>query len=523
MGMVALAQRIASAFVVFCGDWGAVSRQARACHSSRQRIYRQAHHVQRRLEETAWQQERQELRAQLQRLGQENERLRQRLAQAVVLDADKQAQFASAGQAQGVSLPVLHRLLNLLQPGRARRVAQLGRWSKQAGQKAARLLAVLDEAARPRVRQALADEVYVRDPVLMVVEPDSLCWLAGRKVARQELTGQAWAEQLGALPALEQVTCDAGPSLCRGVQEVNAQRRQAGRPELAEQRDHFHALRHGGRVVGGLEKRTRGAVKRAEELEGQLARCRRDGRPLRGLSNRARAAWAKAERLMERWSHCARLWERVKQALPLVTPQGELNRRARAEAILAEVLPQLPEAFAPSRNLLQQQEALTYLDRVHQRLQALEAPPEVRAAAVRQETLRQRPELWRGEGPSAAALRGVLFACATVLHLSGAVGQQVVEQVRSILRQAWRASSLVECVNSVVRMQQARHRKLTQGLLDLKRLYWNTHAFRTGRRRGTSPYQRLGLPWPEALCWGELLKMPPEHLRQKLSAQGVAA
>jgi hypothetical protein len=32
----------------------------------------------------------------------------------------------------------------------------------------------------------------------------------------------------------------------------------------------------------------------------------------------------------------------------------------------------------------------------------------------------------------------------------------------------------VECVNSVARMQQARHRKMTQGLLDLKRLPRNS-------------------------------------------------
>jgi hypothetical protein len=29
----------------------------------------------------------------------------------------------------------------------------------------------------------------------------------------------------------------------------------------------------------------------------------------------------------------------------------------------------------------------------------------------------------------------------------------------------------VECLNSVLRMQQARHRRMTQPMLDLKRLY----------------------------------------------------
>jgi len=89
--------------------------------------------------------------------------------------------------------------------------------------------------------------------------------------------------------------------------------------------------------------------------------------------------------------------------------------------------------------------------------------------------------------------------------------------IRDILRRAYRASSLVECINSVLRMHQAGHRRMTQGLLDLKRLYWNCHTFRTGRRRGTTPYQRLGLPWPEGLRWWDVLKLTPEQLRNKLS------
>ena len=90
-----------------------------------------------------------------------------------------------------------------------------------------------------------------------------------------------------------------------------------------------------------------------------------------------------------------------------------------------------------------------------------------------------------------------------------------------MLRGVWRASSLVECVNSVARMQQARHRKMTQGLLDLKRLYWNLRRFRTGHRKGQTPYGLLGLKLPELSFW-EFLKLTPEELREQLSAQEVA-
>jgi hypothetical protein len=88
-----------------------------------------------------------------------------------------------------------------------------------------------------------------------------------------------------------------------------------------------------------------------------------------------------------------------------------------------------------------------------------------------------------------------------------------------MLRGVWRASSLVECVNSLTRMQQARHRKMTQGLLDLKRLYWNLRRFRTGRRKGQTPYGLLGLKLPDLSFW-EFLKLTPEELREKLSAMG---
>ena len=64
---------------------------------------------------------------------------------------------------------------------------------------------------------------------------------------------------------------------------------------------------------------------------------------------------------------------------------------------------------------------------------------------------------------------------------------------------------------------------MTQGLLDLKRLYWNCHPFRTGRRRGTTPYERLGVPWPPGMRWWDVLKMTPEQLREKLSTATMAA
>ncbi len=81
-----------------------------------------------------------------------------------------------------------------------------------------------------------------------------------------------------------------------------------------------------------------------------------------------------------------------------------------------------------------------------------------------------------------------------------------------------RASSAVECMNSVLRMQQSRHRRMTQPMLDLKRLYWNRRPFRSGPRKGACPYQALGLELPTYDFW-ELLHTDEDRLTQFLSTQ----
>src|SRR5205807_277542 len=119
---------------------------------------------------------------------------------------------------------------------------------------------------------------------------------------------------------------------------------------------------------------------------------------------RANTAWRQAEKLMDRWSEREQLWQKVKEALRLFTPEGELNTRAQARAVLEATLPLLPDAFAKTKRQLQKPEMLNYLDHVQQQLKGLPYPEELKQAAVRQEGLRRRPELLKSEGSKAAAL-----------------------------------------------------------------------------------------------------------------------
>lgn len=522
MGMVALRRRIGSAFFVVCGPHGTVGRYAQEQGISRQYVYREAKQVTAAIEGTSTRQKIDCLETAVATLRQQVVELQRRLDMAVVIDEEKQAELACVGQGCGVTLPQCYTLLEVLIAGKALSVATLGRRTQAAGLKSGALLQVLDEHTHPLVRDGAGDEIYVKAPVLMVVEQASLCWVCGR--LSEEVSGAAWSQEFGRLPNLEQMACDGGQGLAKGVALVNAQRQEQGQEPIVAQGDHFHALWQGGLGLRRAQKRASKALAEAEAAQKALEECARQGRAQTVAAPCAYHAWKKAEQAMDAWQETERVWQQIKEALPLITPTGELNTRAKAEAVLAQKLPQLPDSdFAKPKRQLQHPEMFNYLDRVQAQLAKVPGPAEVTQAAVWQEALRRRPELLQGENPQAAVLRGMMLVCALILGKADTVSQQAVDAVREIFRRAYRASSLIECLNSVLRMQQAQHRKMTQGLLNLKRLYWNCHTFRTGRRRGKTPYQRLGLPWPEGMRWWDVLKLTPEHLREKLSTAKKAA
>jgi hypothetical protein len=566
MRIVAAVQRLASAAAVFFSPQGGVAEQARLRGVPRQTLYRQADEALDAVKGAAAEQQLLQVQQQLQDCQEQRTQCQQQLRQQqrylVLLDPDKQAEFASCGQAEGVSLPVLVRLLQPLLGEETPSVASLGRLTQQAGRRASGLLEVLDEHSGPLARQASADELFSgRKPVLMTVEPDSLCWLTARLSDKRD--GQEWAKEFKRLAALEQVNRDAGEGLQKGVSLVNQARREEEKQPIAEQLDHFHTLREGSRTLRRAQSRVSHAMKKAEQAQRHEERCDRRGQAKTGGSGAARVKWRKAEQVFDSWAAQDKIWQEVKQTLPLFTSDGELNSRERAEPLLARACEELCGGeWDKTKRYLQQDETLTFLDRTRQRLEELrqrlekaeeaqaeaskaevaqaegaEAPKapevaqaeeelpkaaEVVRAAVRLEGLRRRAELMRGTNAQAAVMRGLALVWSVVIAKAGESGQQTQAEVRTILRQAWRGSSAVEGLNSVLRMQQGRHRRLSQGLLDLKRLYWNCRPLRTGQRKKQTPYGRLGLRLPD-MTWWKLLHLPPGQLRQLMSAQQVAA
>ena len=349
----------------------------------------------------------------------------------------------------------------------------------------------------------------------MIVEPASLCWMTGRMVKARD--GVTWAEEFARLPALKAVVRDDGTGLGKGVKLERARRRAADLPDLDDSLDVFHTLGEGGHALRKTWGAATRALERADAAQKELDRRGRQGRSRQGHGAPMNRLWRQAERLWDQATAAEMAWKRARSAFEIFTPEGRLNDRAQAEAVVAAALPHLSgAAWAKTRRLLLRRESFTFLDQVQERLADLGSDPDVLSALLDLEGLRCQP--WRLSATTRA------WVSVRTVQLTKACSDWRVEarRVRAVVRGVWRASSLVECVNSVARMQQARHRTMTQGLLDLKRLYWNLHRFRVGRRKGQTPYGLLGLEVPDLSFW-EFLKLTPEELREKLSAQGDVA
>jgi hypothetical protein len=168
------------------------------------------------------------------------------------------------------------------------------------------------------------------------------------------------------------------------------------------------------------------------------------------------------------------------------------------------------------RSLLRDRRSLAFLDRMHERLAAAEPRQEWRIAMAWRWWGRHRRSSGSAD-PRLAPIHAVAWGRA----LSGAEAESY-GRVAAVLSGAVRSSSVAECLNGVLPKQRSNHKRMTQGMLDLKRLYWNTHRLEAGKRKGGCPYQHLGLSLRSFDFW-ELLQADPEQLTQELSGQKDAA
>lgn len=345
------------------------------------------------------------------------------------------------------------------------------------------------------------------------IEPTSMMAVFCRNAA--DRTAETWKGQLEPFSRLEFVVSDAARGISSAVEQLAEARRESpATPALEHGLDVFHTTMEARRVLARHWRHAEAAWQKAEAADVQVASKKRQGVDARGPAQTARAAWRHATTLFEQVERLEAAWGRIAAALEVFRADGQLNDRAHARAEIAAALGDLPgPEWSKLRNFLNDPRSLAFLDRMHRRLEAAESRPACREAMAWRWWLRHGRVKPAANGPIA-----MLRAVARRRELDE-LEQASSDRVAAVLETTVRASSAVECLNGVLRMQQSRHKRMSQAMLDLKRLYWNSHALRSGPRKDICPYRALGLELPTYDFW-ELLQADPARLTQELSTQG---
>jgi hypothetical protein len=330
--------------------------------------------------------------------------------------------------------------------------------------------------------------------------------------AKSDRTAETWKEELKPFTRLEFAVSDAAGGISSAVAQLSQARdHDDSAPPLEHGLDVFHTAQEANRVLARHWRKVEGLWIEAEEAQNKAAKLREQAIDSRGQNRAIFAAWRRATVAFEQMEREETAWQRVRAALELFRPDGQLNDRTWAKSEIEAALLVLsgPE-WKKVRSFLRDQRCLNFLDRMHRRLAEAEPRAEWREAMA-----------WRWWGrhgrsiPSADPVITLIRAVAWQRPLNGEQ-RASYDRVAAVLQSTVRASSAVECMNSVLRMQQSRHRQMTQPMLDLKRLYWNCHAFRSGPRKHRSPYRCLGLNLPTFDFWA-LLQSDPARLAELLS------
>ena len=196
---------------------------------------------------------------------------------------------------------------------------------------------------------------------------------------------------------------------------------------------------------------------------------------------------------MDQWQAGERAWQQLRQGIGLFTPQGTLNTRAQAEAVMAAVLPQLAgPVWAKLRRRLTRPQLLTFLDRVQEHLPSLPLAP-----ALREGALRGRSAAPYGRAPAADRTAALV---------------RVVRLAAAVALAGWRGSGAGAgggasgAASGVAREQPGGRRQQ-----------------RAAHAAGAAPATNAGASWTSSDCIGTAGRSVPAAARARLptSASGV--
>jgi hypothetical protein len=380
--------------------------------------------------------------------------------------------------------------------------------------RASRAASQFNEALRLPLPEAEVgiDELYAQGKgSLVAVHPESLLILTARETGRVD--GESWQGAVDEMARrgvrIARLASDGGAAIRAMV---------AKWVEVDHHLDLWHALRHVGRAVGVLERAAYKAIAKEEE-KGKKAK-RMPNSPMMGgvVHEDYRRAQDEAKLQIDRYEGLRLLAAWVREALEPIEP-GSGRIRSKGECLqelsaATELMRELGVSAAKKlADYLDQSGPglLAYVDRLQ--LLVGEIVKELGEEGVRylcrEWQLERKLDRVRAEVNSGRQRHYLRAHLISLLYWgSGYSGAR--KRVAAVLGSILRGSSLVECVNSLLRPYAELRKSLGQGFLDLFTLYRNAHVFQRGKRAGYSPFQLADILTPEG-TWTDWLGFGHGH------------
>lgn len=372
----------------------------------------------------------------------------------------------------------------------------ISEWLTEAGQALPNTLR--HENGSPHVVVFSNDEVYAKSqPILITVDPVSSAILSIELAANR--SSEQWCQHYERLLANgyqpKQLTSDAGSGICAA--------NTAMFPDIPWQLDTFHSVAHRlGDWDRRLAKRIDSAIRYAADREATLNSAKSDAVIDKRLTAcfEADRAIEVARRLHEDFRY---LYQEVIQQLELFDATGHLRKQRDANGTITAALALMEElgCSALNQDIASVSKALpdclTYFE-------------EARQAVKRCETLTDNAEAlttlylswqWDKAGikskqtdrkQHALEQRQAYLEWAMLLIGDKEKTRALKQQVFQELDQVIQASSIVECINSLLRpyLNNAKN-QITQAFLNLFMFYHNHRRYRAGKRKGKTPMEML--------------------------------
>ena len=366
------------------------------------------------------------------------------------------------------------------------------------------------------IQYAALDEMFSQGaPVLAGIDLDSSYLFS--LALRDSRGGDDWADVLRQAASqqlkLSVVVKDAAQGIAAGVKAIF--------PDAEQRDDCFHAWLAISRLHQALENKAYTAISTEAEVERRYQA---------GVASGGDDRASLAQRLVHKRQACAQAIEHVEcceQAMELVSDAfsfvdlstGSLySAKDAAEKLelAALLLGSISHHRAPkvAKYLHNRTPGLTLAtDALHQKLMALTQSTSESDLSLACRVARLIEEIRKPHRP--ARIRAYQRQLIGAFHmLRQRLGQEnaehLLDTVRQLLTQRYRASSAIEGFNAALRPYLYVHKRVTQGFLDLFRAYRNLRNRHWGRHKNTSAHECItGQPVQD---WLTVLGFPPSQI-----------